>query len=247
MKHILALPLLLLAVACGGGEKPPPDAGVDESCGIDCDAQKQFGLIVGKCFEYSKTSTAVTPPDLGVHVGEVVTLEGGVKAIPVTYRTGGLTKMEDSFTFKNGDLYLVRRTWQASESVTYKDDAGNIVGVLWLRKGTSAGETIESPGVKADFINGSNRSSDNTTFTVSTTAATANDLKTPQETFAEGLRLSLSETPLHGADTRRYFVRDTGFIRFSSYLQLQTAGASAQEYVLQKTRDIPVGQFDCGF
>lgn len=245
MKLLCGLPLLLLAVACGGGEKPTPDAGVDDSCGIDCEGQNSYGLILGRCFEYSDTNLTVTPPALGVHVEEVVTLEGGVKGIAVKYRTGGLTKMEDVFTLKNGELYLLRRSWQAAQSVTYKDDNNNITGTLWLRPDTGPGQTVSSGAVQADFINGAQRVTESTTFNVLTSTATATNLKTPAEQFAEGLKLLMTETPLHGADTQRYFVKGKGFVRFSSALDI--SGASSQEYALQNVRELPAGTFDCGF
>jgi hypothetical protein len=233
---------LVLLAGCGGNGGGTPDAGVDDSCGIDCAAQTTFNLIVGKCFDYSATSTAQSPADLGAQVGDPVTLEGGVKGIPVTYRSGGLTKMEDIYTIKNGDLYLLRRSWQGSESVTYKDDSGNIVGVLILRPTTGPGENLGTP-VKADFINGSARTSDQTTYSISTVAATSAEQKVPMQQFTDGLKLLISETPLHGADTRRFFVKEKGFIKFSSTLQI--VGGTSQEYSLQNIKDVAAGTFSC--
>lgn len=242
----LSLPLIavLVLTACGDGGNKTPDAGIDDSCGIDCAAQNDYGLILGRCFEYTETSTAVTPPNLGVSVEEVVTLENGVKGLSVKYRTGGLTKMEDVFAIKNGELYLLRRNWLSAQSVTYKDNDNNVVGTLWLRPGTAPGENVSSGTVKADFINGAARVSEDSKFSLLASAATATDLKTPAEQFTEGLRLLITETPLHGADTRRTFVKGKGFVRFTSTLTI--AGGQSQEFTLQKIRDVPAGAFDCG-
>lgn len=240
---LLSLAAVALFSACGGGNTGTPDAGPDTSCGIDCDAQRYFGLIAGNCFEYSSTGTAESPPALGALVNPVTNLEGGVPVIQVTYKTGGLTKMEDSFTFKNGDLYLVRRSWQPGQSVTFKDEAGNLTGVLWARQTSVAGETLTT-ATQADFINSGARSTVATTYTVNTTAPQATELNTPSEVYASGLRLLFSESPSHGADTRRVLVNGKGFVFFAT--PLDPTATQASEYKLQTLKQLPAGSVECG-
>ena len=63
----LCLPVVLFA--CGTADPVVPDAGViDTCCGIDCAAQRRYGLLVNTCFEYSASSAAQDPADLGVLV-----------------------------------------------------------------------------------------------------------------------------------------------------------------------------------
>lgn len=233
----------LCAFGCGGNTPGPVDAGVDTSCGIDCDAQTEYGLQPQTCFEFTSTETNETPPALGVLVGPVTTLEGGVKVMPVSYRAGGLTKMEDSFTIKNGDLYLVRRSWLPGESVTYKDDSGNLVGTLWVRHSTGAGENYGDQ-TKADSIKASGRTSDATTYTVITSVPGSTELQTPLEKYTDGLKLVFSETPNHGADSRRVLVRQKGFTLISS--PLSVSGGTAQPYKLQNIKTLPAGSNECG-
>ncbi|MFL5318865.1 MAG: hypothetical protein ACJ790_04355 [Myxococcaceae bacterium] len=243
MKTTLTLTAALLFVLGCGGSTGPKDAGVDETCGIDCDSQRDYGLIAQTCFEFSSTDTSESPPALGLLVSPVTTLEGNVKVMQVSYLQGGLKKMTDSYTIKGTDLYLIRREWQAGQSVSYKDDSGALVGVLLARRSTGAGETLSS-SVKADVVNSGNRDSVATTYTVTTAVPSSTDLKTPAETYTDGLTLLQSETPDHGRDPRRLLVHQKGFVLFSSPLSI--SGGTAQAYKLQNIKQLPEGSFDCG-
>jgi hypothetical protein len=236
--RLVLLPALALA-ACGPA-KSTPDAGVDTSCGIDCVAQAEYGLLPQTCFEYSGNNL----PTLGVQVGAVEDLEGGVKAIPVTYKVGGLIRQTDYFTVRDGALVQLRRTWQPGESVTYQDASTAIVGVTWISPGQGAGETTRNT-VNARKVGGGKDETTATKFDVSLEEATPLALKTPKETFTSGLRMNIAEVPEHASDIRRVLVRGTGFIRFSS--PLDAAGGSASgEYELTSIETLPEGSFDCG-
>ena len=237
--RLLLLPAL--AVAACGPAKSSPDAGVDTSCGIDCAAQAEYGLLPQACFEYTGNNL----PALGVQVGPAETLEGGMAVMPVTYKQGGLTKQVDYFTVKDGALVQVRREWPAAGSVSYQDGSGNLVGVTWLSPGQGAGEVTRNT-VNARWVQGStDRIDTDTKFDVSLEEATPLSLKTPKETFPSGLRLNISEVPEHASDIRRVLVRGTGFIRFSSPLDPAGSG-TAGEYELQSIKTLPEGSFDCG-
>ncbi|MBM4381209.1 MAG: hypothetical protein FJ086_18205, partial [Deltaproteobacteria bacterium] len=229
--NLLLLPALALA-ACGPA-KTTPDAGVDSSCGIDCVAQAEYGLLAQTCFEYTGTNL----PTLGVQVEPVEELEGGMAVMPVTYKMGGQVKQKDYFTVRDGALVQVRREWPPGNSVSYQDDLGNLRGVTWLAAGQGAGEVTRNT-VMARRVGGGNDEARSTKFDVSVEEATPLSLKTPKESFTSGLRLNISEVPEHASDLRRVLVRGTGFVRFSSPLDA-AGGSTTGEYELQSIQTLP--------
>ena len=249
-----ALPffLALALVAC----PPMPntqDAGrmVDNSCGVDCEAQRHYGLIANRCYEYSDSPTsAQATPVLGAWVKPVFTLEGNVPVMPVEYRVSGLLMMKDSFAFADCHLWLMWRDWpMTSESVTYKNEASAIVGIKWLESDSVAGETVNS-SAKADVVtnmSGAHTVKDST-FRTSLAEPSATELRTPLENFASGLTLVLNESPdNNGIDPQRIFVPERGFVVIQTSLQ-RTGGSALRRY-LQAVRDIGTpdsGSSDCG-
>ncbi|MBX7113040.1 MAG: hypothetical protein K1X64_01805 [Myxococcaceae bacterium] len=248
MTRPLLATFAMLAFACGPGPKPPPDAGVDTSCGLDCAAQQQYGLILGRCFEYSDTMSAQPSPALGVLVRKMMTLEGMVPTIQVDYLQGGQTRMTDSFVIANGVLRHARReTFPVIESVTYKDDAGNITGVSWLDATAADGQVFNTNG-QADVKATSGKVTEATAYKTSLFAAGASELTVPLKKYDQGLQMLFAETPKdHGLDGRRVFVPEVGFILFSSSFSL-TPGGPVLQYRLQKIRDLAAdgGAGDCG-
>ena len=234
--------------ACGPGPKPKPDAGVDTSCGIDCAAQRHYGLILGRCFEYSDTMSAQTMPALGVLVRKIMPLEGMVPTIQVDYLQGGQTRMTDSFVIASGVLRHARReTFPVIESVTYKDDAGNITGVSWLDM-TAADGQVFNTNAQADVKATSGKVTEATAYKTTLFAAGTSELNVPLKKYDQGLQMLFAETPKdHGLDGRRVFVPEVGFILFSSSFSLSPGGPVLQ-YRLQKIRDLAAdgGAGDCG-
>ncbi|MBX5483777.1 MAG: hypothetical protein IRZ16_18285 [Myxococcaceae bacterium] len=228
--------IALAASACGKEPAPPPDAGVDTSCGIDCEAQNRYGLILHRCFEYTDTSSAQTLPALGVLVSEVTHLESGPPVIKVEYSQAGARKMTDSFMIVDGTLKLARREWVSGGSVTYKDAEGTIVGVDLWQLDTAAGQNF-STEASADFIspNGT-RQTEETTFSVVTAAPTTTEKTVPAGTFDNAIKVLVNEQPPHGMDPRRIFVEGTGFTLIST--ALSATPGSGKEYRLQGIRDI---------
>ncbi len=231
----------LLLIGCGP-TKPKPDAGPDTSCGLDCVAQENYGLILDRCFEYSETASSTqTPPSLGVWVRKetgpnagpngTFTLEGGVASIPVEYRRGGQVVQTDYFTIKNGDLVLLRRI-AGSGSVTWRTDMA-ITGVKWLALGTAAGENFSTNTTA--FLSSDN-SSTATAYRVTTDSPTTGEKKTPLATYETAIKILFGETPDHGADPRRIFVPGVGFTVIASPFNL--AGGSPTPHFLQRVRDI---------
>jgi len=252
MRNALTITLVLgLCAGCGPPpKKPVPDAGPDTSCGLDCVAQERYGLVVKRCFEYSDSQSGANPASLGVEVKSVEPLEGDVKALPVEYTRGGQPVMTDYFLLTNGDLLLARRTFQPGHSVTYKDEAGNIIGTPWLKAGTVVAENFTT-NTQADVVvpDPGVRHTDPTAFTVVTQAPSSSEKTVPAGTFPDAFKMIFSENPAHGADPRRVFMPGTGFTLFSSTFSDATGG-SAQEYRLQKIRDIGSadgGSTMCGF
>lgn len=234
---------VLLLVACSGA-KPTPDAGmIDTSCGFDCAAQERFGLIAGRCFEYSNTGAMVDPPALAAEVRAVRDVEG-VRVMDVAYTRTGNPTMLDLFTVVNGDLKLVRREFGAGgTSVAYKDSTGKLTGVKWLAPGTKSGENI-STSLTADVIAPPGpRVQEDVTFRVATTEPTGTDLRFPIGAFDAGVRLLMTETPEHGSDSRRTWIPGVGFALITTPLML---GGMPLEYTLQKVKDTPDGGA-CGF
>lgn len=221
-----------LSISCGPPKPAPVDAGPDTSCGLDCAAQRTFGLIINRCFEYSADSTQKeTPPNLGVWVKELFELEGGIRTIPVEYRKGGQTLQTDYFAFKNGDLMLMRRI-AGNQSVTYKTDA-SISGVKWLSQTSAAGENFST--TTTAFLS-ANDSSAPTTYRITIDVPTTAEQRTPLATYENAIKMVIGETPAHGADTRRIFVPGTGFTLISSPFSL--LGGSPTPNYLQRIRDL---------
>lgn len=235
--RLAALSLFVFALsACGPKSTTTPDAGPDTSCGLDCAAQARYGLIVERCFEYSEsTSTPQDPPALGAWVRPVFTLEGGVKVLPVEYRVNGQIKMIDSFTIRDGNLYLVRREFSGTgQSVTYKTGM-DLTGVQWLAMESGPGETYTT-NTDAFVANTSSGASTPTTYRMTTADASASELKTSLTTYTSGLKLLVGETPDHGSDPRRVFVPDVGFVLIASSFSLLPG--TTVPLSVQKIRDI---------
>ncbi len=235
--------------ACSSGPVTTHDAGVDTSCGVDCTAQAAYGLVADRCFEYSSDPQAKQdPPALGVRVLPVFTLDNSVKVMPVEYRRGGQLLMRDSFTIKNGDLYLVRREFPAGgQSVTYRDSQMTLAGAQWLEQQPATGQTFTS-AVKAVVVNSAGAADTNdSTYRVTTAAPSTSELRTPLGTFADGVKLIFSESPTdHGSDSRRVYAPGVGFLLIASPYSL-TPG-STTPVMLQRIRDLgtpDAGPEDC--
>ncbi len=222
--------------ACG---KPstPVDSGtpVDTSCGLDCDAQKRYGLLLNTCFEYASGPSATNPPALGVFVREVFTLEGGVKVLVVEYSVGGQKKMTDSFGITNGRLLLMRREFSGGQSVTYKAEPSEIVGVAWLEPGSGDNSNV-STTANADVLISGTRKTESTTYRATLASASGSQLTTPARVFDAGFQMLFSEDPDHGSDGLRIWVPDVGFVNFSSTFLI--TGGNSTQYRLQRIRTI---------
>lgn len=216
---------------------------IDTSCGIDCASQNRYGLIAGTCFEYSDTSSTASPPSLAAVVETKRELEGGIPVIDVTYSVGGQRRMQDSFTIVNGELKLVRRGFgTGGVSASYKNAAGDLEGVRWVGPTTGVGETLTTM-TNAD-VTTTPRVNEATTYRVTTSAPGATDLQTPYATFDGGVRMLITETPDHGADSRRVFVPGVGFTLITTPLAL--TGGTSQEYKLQNIKNTADAGL-CGF
>jgi hypothetical protein len=244
---IAAVALLWLA-GCGKPPAPTPDAGVDDSCGIDCEAQARFGLLAERCFEYSDAFDAQEPPALGVWVRPVRELEGGVRVIPVEYLENGIRRMEDLFLFTGGELRLARRVWTStSESVTYRDADANIVGVAWWQPGIAPGVNFKT-SAQAEVLQAGMQSTQPTTLAVVGAGPTAAEQTVPHGAYPDAVKLLFNEDPPHGTDARRVFAEGVGFTLFSSRLAL--SGGTSRELRLQAIRDVGTedgGAHACGF
>lgn len=236
--RFFVVPVLLMA--CGSASTGGGDAGPDTRCGLDCAAQANYGLIVNRCFEYSRDSRQKQdPPALGVLVLPVFTLDNSMKVLPVEYRQGGQLKMRDSFTIKNGELLLVRREFTSTgQSVTYRDRSLAIAGVKWLQPDSASGETYTSVA-KALVANtaGSSNSVDSS-YRVTTAVPGAAELQTPLNAYLDGLKLLTAESPTdNGSDPRRVFVPEVGFVLIASPFSL-APGAVTTPVMLQRIRDL---------
>lgn len=239
--------LLFLALcACGPMRMTTDGGGVDDSCGLDCVAQKRFNLIINRCFEYSASETMKTdPPKLGVLVKPVFTLEGGVKVLPLDYREGGQTVMIDNVAFENGNLKLMRREFpRQGRSVTFRNETSMaIVGVTWLLADAAPGQS-QSTTAQADNVDQTGTHMlETTTYRVSTQNSTTAQLKTPLKDFMTGLRVLTSQMPDRGADPIRTFVPDEGFIMIQSAFNF--AGGNPTPVFLQKVRDVGASDAPC--
>jgi hypothetical protein len=238
----MALPL----ASCGGSRENAPDAAVDTSCGLDCASQQRYGLIVRRCFEYADPAVAPGELAIGAWVLPIEMLEGGRPVLPVLYSEGGLPRMTDLFFFESGDLYLARRRFQPGQSVTYRDQAANIVGVPWWQVGAVPNHSFQKQ-VQADVLDGATRTSQATSFRVTTLEPTEAERTVPAGTFGAALTLLFTETPEHGMDTRRVFAEGTGFTLLASPLLLEAG--TATEYRLLRIRDVGTqdgGNHSCG-
>ncbi|MBL9039254.1 MAG: hypothetical protein JNG84_12110 [Archangium sp.] len=237
MRARLAI-LSSVLLACGPASSAN-DAGPDTSCGLDCAAQAYYGLLVDRCFEYSDdAATPSDPPDLGAVVLPVFTLDGNVKVLPVEYRQGGMTVMRDSFGFKNGELYLMRREFsRGGQSVTYRDEAKVITGVKWLSGAPQVGETSTTP-TQALVVNQAGAGDPmGATYRVTIAEPSNGELKTPLQTYPTAFKLLFSESPAdNGSDSRRIFVPNVGFTLVASAFSLSPLPATPM--MLQRVRDI---------
>lgn len=230
--------LSLLAGACGG-TTDNPDAGpqVDTSCGIDCVVQAEYGLIANRCFEYSDDSSVATPPDLGVAIEGLVELEGGQKALRAVYFQNGQRLIEDTFLLVDGDLKLARRSDnRASRSITYTDEGDLTVGVTLVQADTAVGQSFPAESVTAVIAAGAS-SEEATTWTGNTFPPTASEKTTPSGAYENAVTITYNETPDHGLDPRRVFVRGTGFVQLNTRLSLTPSDAAAP-YKLQGMREL---------
>ena len=238
MRSLLLVSVWAL-IGCGTPTKVM-DSGIaiDTSCGIDCAAQKNYGLLLNTCFEYADGPTATNPPAIGVFVREVFTLEGGVKTIVLEYSSGGQKKMTDSFGIVDGTLRLMRREFSGGQSVTYKNAATDIVGVGWLERSSGVGSNLQSTAEADVLKGGSVRMSESTTYRATLAEATISQSTVPAQAtpYDGGLQMLFSETPDHGSDGLRVWVPQVGFITFSSSFQL--IAGTATQYRLQRIRTI---------
>lgn len=235
MRTLLFAVLSVALAACSPPPRTPVDAGPDTSCGLDCTAQQEFGLIVNRCFEYSSDPLApeVLQPSLGAWVREVFELEGGVKTIPVEYRQGGQILGIDYFAFDSGNLVLMRRIARNS-SVTYRSGT-TITGVTWLPLGAGANQNFSTT---RDAFLSSDNSSTSTVYRVTTSDSTASEKRNPAGVATDtAFTLIFGETPDHGSDSRRVFVPGTGFTVITSPFNL-AGNPSAIPNHLQRIRDI---------
>jgi hypothetical protein len=240
--------LVALAVlgGCNGeGGNTPPDAGIDDSCGIDCVAQQRYGLIEDTCFEYADVNMPQQFPAIGAWVRKVRELEGGVRVMPLEYRQNGQILMIDNFTIRQGSLYQIRREFRAGQSVTYRQtQAGPLAGVPWLHPDTQAGQNF-SESVHTHMVNAGQQSDEPTSWRVNTFEATSGEKNVPQGEFPDAFKMAFTENPPHGKDTTRVFAPGTGFIVFTSTLQLEST-TNAKPYFLQALRPLSQDEGECG-
>jgi hypothetical protein len=228
----LAAAALALATACEP-PKPKPDAGPDTSCGLDCVAQENYGLVLNRCFEYSSDRFgAGTSPALGVLVKPALfDLEGGIKALEVDYLQGGQSVQTDFFVLTGGDLVLMRRIARA-QSVSYRTGT-TLTGVKWLSQGTATGENFTTNTTA--FLSRDN-SEAATAYRVTTEVPGADEKRTPLATYEDGVKILFGESPDHGSDSRRVFVPGVGFTLIASPFNL--AGGAPTPVYLQRIRDL---------
>jgi len=254
MRSSAALAIAALAFcACPQPHHEPVDAGPDTSCGLDCAAQAQFGLITGRCFEYSADpNTPETfqypfviwvPPLSTGGEKQPFTIEGNVVTLRVNYLVGTLQRGYDLFTIPNGTLTLARRNVQSggTDSITYFQD-GKIDGVQWLPSGTVTGAEIETVR-DAKHLNDTVDS--NTSYRITTTELTSELQKTVNNAFSTdgGFAMIYGESPAHFADALRVFVPGLGFTQITPTARI----VPAVPYYLQNVRDIdPDGGTPCG-
>ena len=235
----LALVATAALAACSAPPMMTADAGPDTSCGLDCDVQNRLGLIVNRCFEYSgdPDKMPLNPPTLGMQVKPVLTLEGGVKVLPLEFRQNGAARMIDNLGIVNGEVRLMRREFlQTGQSVTYRNSKNEIVGVKWTDPAMAPGETYAG-SAEAYVVNSMGvGETTSTNYKVSVFDGTITELKTPLKTYDAGLKMVFSETPDHGSDARRVLVNDVGFVLISTSLQLN--GTTPLAVSLQRIRDI---------
>lgn len=227
---------LSIALAACSPPRPMVDAGPDTSCGIDCAAQEEFGLIINRCFEYSTDpTTGESPPSIGALVKPIFELEGGVKSIPVEYMRGGQSLGIDYFTIVDGQLTLLRRiAGQPARSVTYLTGT-TVTGVTWLPMGAASGQNFSTT---RDARLSADDSITSTVYRVTTDVPTVGEKRNPAMIASDNaFKLIFGETPDHGSDPRRIFVPGTGFTVIVSPFNL-LGNSSAVPNHLQRIRDI---------
>lgn len=235
MRTLLFAVLSVALAACSPPQREPVDAGPDTSCGLDCAAQEEFGLIINRCFEYSNDPLApeLLQPSIGVWVRDVFELEGGVKTLPVEYRRGGQIIGIDYFAFEGGNLVLMRRI-AANSSVTYRTGTA-ITGVTWLSSGAAAGQNFSTT---RDAVLSADNSSTSTIYRVTTQESSASEKRNPAGVATDtAFTLIFGETPDHGADSKRVFVPGTGFTLITSPFNLAGSPSAVPNH-LQRIRDI---------
>jgi hypothetical protein len=236
------------AMGCGSSSEGPrrliPGSTVDDSCGVDCDAQAHYGLTLSTCFEYTTQASGTSDPaDLGVFVRGVGKLEGDVPVIDLEYRQSGQILRTDSIRLTDGDFLLARRSGTFG-SYTYVNDAGVPEGVAWLRAGSKVGQASTTVATVDAIVDGT-RAKVPVSYRVDvvTPSVSEKDLTVPQGSYDEGLKLIVTENPSHDTDPQRVFVPSVGFVRFTSKLG---QSGNYQTYRLQKFRPIPEGDESCG-
>lgn len=215
------------------------DAGsVDEQCGFDCSAQQAFGLLAGRCFEYSESNSTVSPPSLAAQVFPVAQVEK-IPTMTVRYTRFGQPRMEDVFSIEKKQLKLLRRTFfdPAGTSVSYRNSDGVLNGVAWIND-TSGAQESQTSDSSADVFR-PDRMTETTQYRVNTLEASSDDLTIPLGGVDGGVLLQFAETPDHGSDLSRVWTPGVGFVAISSGLKL--SNGTPKQYRLQRVKDVSDG------
>lgn len=234
MRSPAALAVAALAFcACPEPQKEPVDAGPDTSCGLDCAAQREFGLTFKRCFEFSPSPALPEyPQTFAIYVKGLFTLEGDVDTIEVQYLSSGQIRGQDFFTLPGGTLTLARRI-SGGSSATYLNN-GVVDGVQWLPMGTIAGAQIDTT---RDERLSSGTTTEDVEYRVTTLAPSAGDLTTVDASIDTdgGYVMIFNSTPAAKSDTQRVFVPGLGFTRVTPSPSIIAGGVP---YYLQAVRDI---------
>jgi len=140
--------LALALSACSGGDEHP-DAGTRDAG----DVGATFGLGLGRCYEFSDTSTTLDPPALGVAVEGTQTkpeylADGGapqVTALRVVYRKTGQVKMVDSLYVDGSQVLLLDRDVTGAEETEYRP------AVPLFQLPLVSGDHLDQPGQTRTF------------------------------------------------------------------------------------------------
>ena len=160
-----------------------------------------------------------------------------MKVIPVLYQQNGVTRMTDYFMFAGKELRLARRTWSTSQSVTYRDGDGAILGVTWFPPGTEVNQNYTSEA-QAVVLTGGSTQTEGTSFTVVTSPPTASERTVPHGEYADAVKLIFNEQPAHGMDGRRVIQADLGVTLFSTSFNLLPGVGQSTEFRLQEVREV---------